>query len=60
MKLAESRQLLMESIHELTIQFTERKTTLTRMVDQIPEELRTVEAYEFQVKQAIKTRKHLK
>ena len=58
-KLEERCQQLMEAIHKLTIQFTERKTTLTRMVDQIPEELRTVDAYEFQVKQAIKNQKTL-
>ncbi|WP_147534247.1 AAA family ATPase [Bacillus marasmi] len=41
-----------ESINSLTIQYTEKRTTLTRMVEQIPEELRSIQAYESAVNAA--------
>ena len=57
--LNEKRHKLAETIHELTIQYTEKKTTLNRMVGQIPEELRTVTAYEKQVQHALENQKAL-
>lgn len=51
-QLSEESKRLNEKIHQLTIQHTENKTKLTRMVKQIPEELRTIQAYEVAVKAA--------
>jgi DNA repair protein SbcC/Rad50 len=50
---AENIKQLNETFNGLTIQYTESKTTLTRMVGQIPEELRTIDTYEKAVKQAM-------
>ncbi|WP_045521873.1 AAA family ATPase [Neobacillus niacini] len=46
-------QQLTAHVTELTVQFTEKKTNLTRMMKVIPENLRTVDAYE----EALKTSK---
>lgn len=58
-QLTDQRKTLAETIHELTIQFTEKRTTLTRMVEQIPEELRSIGAYENQVKVKLENQKAL-
>lgn len=58
-QLNEKRQKLAETINELTIQYTEKRTTLARMVGQIPEELRTIAAYEKKVQHALENQKTL-
>lgn len=50
---SEKTKQLTELIHQLTIEHTQNRTTLERMVDQIPEELRTIQAYEAAVKAAV-------
>ncbi|NMD69244.1 SMC family ATPase [Bacillus sp. DNRA2] len=50
---SEKMKQLTELIHQLTIEHTQNRTTLERMVDQIPEELRTIQAYEAAVKAAV-------
>jgi DNA repair protein SbcC/Rad50 len=59
LKLNEQRQQLAADIHEVTVQFTEKRTTLNRMVGQIPEELRTIGAYENHVVVALENQKTL-
>ena len=53
---SQKQQQLLEEINTLTIIYTEKRTYLARMVEQIPAELRTIEAYDSQVKLAIKSK----
>ncbi|MFO1444910.1 SMC family ATPase [Bacillus sp. Bva_UNVM-123] len=58
----ENEHLLMkivDDINELTILFTEKKTNLKRIIENIPEELRLVSAYEARMQQAINYHKQL-
>jgi exonuclease SbcC len=48
-----------ERIQELTVQYTEKRTMLERMIEQIPEDLRTIAAYENALKQATEEQKQL-
>lgn len=45
-KLQKAIQLLGQEVSELTVQYTEKKTILTRMMNTIPENLRSESAYE--------------
>ncbi|WP_318503735.1 SMC family ATPase [Bacillus sp. T3] len=53
LKLEDKSKQLREELNRLTIQFTENKTTLTRMIGQIPEELRTIDSYEKALNHAV-------
>ena len=59
LQLNEKHQKLIETIHDVTIEFTEKRTTLERMVVQIPEGLRTIEAYESSLKGKIQSQNTL-
>ncbi|PLR94118.1 AAA family ATPase [Bacillus sp. T33-2] len=48
-RLQKEIKLLDEKLNELTIQYTERNTTLARMTGSIPEELRSIEKFERQL-----------
>jgi exonuclease SbcC len=50
---------LTEQVNELTIAFTEKKTTLNGIIDRVPEDLRTVEDFEKQLKLARKKQEEL-
>lgn len=58
-QLIEKGQQFNQAVHELTIQFTEKRTTLARMMEQIPEQLRTIEAFEKELKRAVHAAKSL-
>lgn len=53
LQLNEKFQGIQDVIQDVTIEFTEKRTTLERMVGQIPEALRTIAAYESKLKQSV-------
>lgn len=57
--LSSKKQQLFEKINTLTVSFTEKRTILARMLDQIPEGLRSIEAYENAVNVAMKKQRLL-
>ncbi|MDE3838677.1 ATP-dependent dsDNA exonuclease [Bacillus methanolicus] len=52
-------QRLSSKVHELTIQFTEKKTNLARLLESIPEHLRSEEKFETELKRALNRRDEL-
>ncbi|MBP2240277.1 exonuclease SbcC [Cytobacillus eiseniae] len=58
-KFATERLKMNEKVNEATIQFTEKKTNLNRMMENIPEELRSMEVYEARLDQSIKKQEEL-
>ncbi|MGM0903198.1 MAG: SbcC/MukB-like Walker B domain-containing protein [Bacillota bacterium] len=58
-ELVENKKTLESELQQLTIQYTEKKTTLARMMDSIPEDLRSWQAFEQQYKHAIRTQEDL-
>ncbi|MEH7885010.1 SMC family ATPase [Bacillus sp. JJ1609] len=58
-KLLQQLKTLEESYHQMVIQYTEKKTTLERMTETIPEDLRSIVAYEKKLKDAMDLQQHL-
>jgi DNA repair protein SbcC/Rad50 len=56
---SQKQQQFLEEMNALTIVYTEKRTNLARMVEQIPTELRTIEAYDVKVNLAIKSKETL-
>jgi DNA repair protein SbcC/Rad50 len=52
-ELLEKKKALESELQQLTIQYTEKKTTLARIMESIPEDLRSLEAFEHQYKLAV-------
>ncbi len=50
---AEQLAKLLEEMNELTIHYTEKKTNLTRMIATIPEEVRSVSAFEERLQKSV-------
>lgn len=48
-----------EKVNEVTVTFTEKNTNLTGIKDRIPEELRSIQGFEKQWKQAVQLQEHL-
>ncbi|WP_057767331.1 AAA family ATPase [Cytobacillus praedii] len=48
-----------EQLNESTILYTEKKTYLNRMMDSIPEDLRSIDAFESRLKQSVKKQDEL-
>jgi len=58
-KLLQQLKTLEESYHQMVIQYTEKKTTLERMTETIPDDLRSIVAYEKKLKDAIELQQRL-
>ncbi|WP_102275751.1 AAA family ATPase [Cytobacillus massiliigabonensis] len=52
-------QRIMEKLNETTILYTEKKTYLQRMIESIPEDLRTIEAFEARLIESVKKQDEL-
>ncbi|AIE59786.1 SbcC/MukB-like Walker B domain-containing protein [Bacillus methanolicus] len=52
-------QELSAKVHELTIQFTEKKTNLSRLMESIPDHLRSEEKFETELQRALNRRDEL-
>ncbi len=59
LELIEKKRELENQLQHLTIQYTEKKTTLTRMMESIPEDLRSWQAFEQQYKFAVSKQEEL-
>ncbi|MGA9226849.1 MAG: AAA family ATPase [Mesobacillus sp.] len=58
-KILQQLKTLEENYHQMVIQYTEKKTTLERMTEIIPEDLRSTVAYEKKLKDAIELQQRL-
>jgi DNA repair protein SbcC/Rad50 len=58
-KLLQQIKMLEEDYHQKVIQYTEAKTTLERMMQKIPEDLRSVAVFEAKLKDALQLQKRL-
>lgn len=58
-KLQEKLKTLEENHHKMVIQYTEKKTTLERMTEKVPEDLRSIDAYEKKLKGAVQLQQQL-
>jgi DNA repair protein SbcC/Rad50 len=58
-ELQEKKKALESELQQLTIQYTEKKTTLARMMESIPEDLRSWQAFEQQYKRAVRIQEEL-
>lgn len=52
-------QKINEQLNEITIQYTEKKTNLNRMMESIPEDLRSIDTFESRLEQSIKKQEEL-